>query len=171
MSILQNNKWLVGVVTASLVSGAALWEGTRYYAYYDIAGIPTVCQGYTGKDIVFNKKYSVEECNAFLRKELTIHSNGVLNCITKPLQQHTHDAFTLMAYNIGVSGFCSSRTVKLYNEGKYTEACYAMYKAPSGKPVWSYVKKNGEWEFVQGLYNRRMYEAKMCLGARDAKLD
>jgi lysozyme len=78
------NKWLVGTVSAALLSGAVMWEGTRYYAYYDVAGIPTVCQGYTGSGIVFGKKYSTEECRAFLHKELVVHSAGVLNCITKP---------------------------------------------------------------------------------------
>lgn len=168
--MINQNKWLLTGLSASLVSGAALWEGTRYYAYYDIAGVPTVCMGYTGSGIVFGKKYSAAECNEFLRKELAVHSRGVLQCITQPLSQNQHDAFTLMAYNVGVSGFCGSRAAKLFNEGKAEEACHAMYKAPSGKPVWSYVKQNNEWVFVKGLYNRRLYEAKMCLGSPDAKV-
>jgi len=155
--MISQNKWLLGVTSAALISGAALWEGTRYYAYYDIAGVPTVCQGYTGKGIVFGKKYSVEECNAFLRKELVIHSTGILNCITKPLKQNEHDAFTLMAYNVGVAGFCSSRAAKEFNNGNVVAACTAMYKSPSGKPAWSYARVNGELTFVQGLYNRRKY--------------
>lgn len=162
-----SNKWLVGKISVALLTGATLWEGTRYYAYYDIANIPTVCQGYTGAGIVFGRKYTPEECNVFLRTELKEHSDGVLNCITQPLTQNKHDAFTLMAYNVGVSGFCNSRTAKMYNSGSFTDACYAMYKSPSGKPVWSYVGTT----FVPGLYNRRKYEAAMCLGLPNAKLD
>lgn len=161
------NKKFLGVVTATLVSGATLWEGTKYYAYYDIAGIPTVCQGYTGSGIVFGKKYSAEECRAFLHKELVIHSTGVLNCISKPLTQNVHDSFTLFAYNVGVSGACSSRAFKLYNAGYTVDACTALYRTPQGKPVWSYVGTT----FVKGLYNRRKYEAAMCLGDPNAKLD
>lgn len=154
------NKWLAGTISAALLSGASLWEGTQYYAYYDIGGVPTVCQGYTGKGIIFGKKYSAEECNAFLRKELKTHSDGVLNCITKPLKQREHDAFTLMAYNVGVAGFCGSRAAKLFNQGYVEQACWAMSNGPDGKPVWSYV---GD-KFVKGLYNRRVYERSMCLG-------
>lgn len=169
--MLQSNKWLLGSVSATLVAGASLWEGTKYYAYYDIAGVPTVCQGYTGSGIVFGKKYSPEECRTFLHKELVEHSTGVLKCITKPLTQDVHDAFTLFAYNVGVQGACSSRAFKLYNAGNVQEACIALYKAPDGKPVWSYAKVKGELTFVQGLYNRRKYETAMCLGDPNVKLD
>lgn len=158
--MLAANKWLVGVIPAALLSGAALWEGTEYYAYYDIVGVPTVCQGYTGKGIVFGKKYSPAECSAFLTKELTIHANGVLNCVTKPLQEREYIAFTLMAYNVGVEGFCGSRAVKLFNQGYAEKACWAMSNGPDGKPTWSYAKG----EYVQGLYNRRVYERSICLG-------
>lgn len=158
------NKWLVGITSASLISGAALWEGTKYYAYRDIGGVPTVCQGYTGKGIVFGKKYSPEECHTFLVTELKEHGAGVLECIQKPLNQRQFDAFTLMAYNVGVKGFCASRAVKLFNQGLPTQACDAMAHGPDGKPVWSYVGK----DFVQGLYNRRLYERAMCLGEPNA---
>lgn len=169
--ILASNRWLVGVVSTSLLTGAALWEGTRYQAYYDLAGVPTVCQGYTGKGIIFGKTYSPEECRAFLHKELVVHSNGVLGCITQPLKQNEHDAFTLFAYNVGVSGFCNSRAAKTFNSGNVVEACKALYRSPSGKPVWSYAQVDGVPTFVQGLYNRRRYEAAMCLGEPNARLD
>ena len=154
------NKWLIGVIPATLISGAALLEGTRYYAYNDLAGIPTVCMGYTGKGIVFGKKYTHEECVTFLKTELTIHANGVIKCVNQPLKENEFVAFTLMAYNIGVQGFCGSRALKLFNEGRTAEACKAMAFGPSGKPAWSYV---GD-KFVQGLHNRRLYEMRMCYG-------
>lgn len=169
--ILPTNKKFVGVITATLIASASMWEGTRYYAYKDIAGVPTVCQGYTGSGIIFGKKYSPEECNTFLRTELVEHSNGVLNCVTKPLTQNQHDAFTLFAYNVGVSGFCSSRAARLFNAGNTEEACHALYKNQYGQPAWSFAKVNGQLTYVQGLSNRRKYEAAMCLGTPNAKLD
>ena len=168
--VISPNKKFVGVVTAVLLSSATLWEGTRYYAYYDIAGIPTVCQGYTGKGIVFGRKYSAEECNTFLRTELIEHSTGILNCVKRPLEQHQHDAFTLFAYNVGVAGACGSRAIREFNAGNIEASCHALYKAPNGSPVWSYAKVDGQLSFVQGLYNRRQYEARMCLGQPNAKL-
>jgi len=151
--MIQANKWLVGLIPAALISGAALWEGTKYYAYKDIVGVPTVCQGYTGKDIVFGKKYSPEECNNYLRKELKVHSEGMLNCVTVPLTEYQYTAFTLFTYNVGVSAFCKSTAAKLLNQGKYTAACDALLN-------WTYAGG----KFVQGLYNRRVYEVAICKG-------
>lgn len=153
------NKALLGYVSAALVSGACLWEGTRYEAYYDGGGVPTVCTGRT-KDVVFGKKYSKEECHKYLVEELAEYGKGVLECVTAPLQQHEYDAFTLMAYNVGVKGFCGSRAVKLFNAGNVLASCRAMAYGPNNEPVWSY--DNGK--YIQGLHNRRKYEMRMCLG-------
>lgn len=145
------NKWLVGALPAVLLTGAALWEGTKYYAYKDIVGVPTVCSGYTGKDIVFGRKYSPDECSAYLATELKTHSLGILECIRVPVSQNEYIAYSLFAYNVGVKGACGSTSFKLLNQNKRTEACNALVN-------WSYA--GGKW--VQGLHNRRIYEAAIC---------
>ncbi len=155
------NKWLVGYVSSALIAGASLWEGTKYYAYKDLAGVPTVCQGHTGNGITFGRKYSSAECNTFLRTDLIKHSNGVLECINKPLKENEFNAFVLFAYNVGISGACNSRAFTQFNAGNVEAACKALAYSAQGTPVWSYV--NGT-EFVQGLHNRRLYEMNMCLG-------
>jgi lysozyme len=158
-----SNKALIGVVSAGLIASAAFWEGTRYYAYKDIAGIPTVCEGYTGSGIIFGKKYSREECNHYTHTELAAHGKGVLECIKAPLEEHQYNAFTLMAYNVGVNGFCGSQTVKLFNAGNVDAACRRMAYTPKGEPNWSFV----DGKYVKGLHNRRIYEMKMCLGEQE----
>lgn len=160
MKGIVQNKWLIGTASAVLISSAALWEGTKYVPYKDVAGIPTVCMGYTGKDIVWGKRYSPEECNGFLRKELTKHGEGVVACVTRPLSTNQYNAYTLFAYNVGVSGFCNSRAARLFNEGRYKESCDALAFGPKGEPVWSYAGG----KFYRGLHNRRLYERSMCLG-------
>lgn len=145
------NKWLIGLIPAALLSGAALWEGTRYYAYYDIVGVPTVCQGYTGDNIVFGKKYSPQECLKYLSGELKIHSEGILKCINVPITENEYIAYSLFAYNVGVKGACGSTSIKLLNKGFNLEACNALLN-------WSYA--GGKW--VKGLNNRRMYESAIC---------
>lgn len=162
MAVISQNKWLVGVVSATLITATTQWEGIRYVPYYDVGGVPTVCMGYTGTGIVMGKRYTKEECTRFLRTELIQHSNGVLNCITKPLKQHEHDAFTLMAYNVGVGGFCKSGTAKAFNAGDTKKACDLIAFKPSGAPNWSYVLGR----FVRGLFNRRLFERDMCLGEK-----
>lgn len=154
----QANRWLIGTVSAALLSGAALWEGVRYTPYKDIVGVTTVCYGETKN--VENRKYSPEECKRMLKTELAEYGRGVLNCVNVPLTQNQYDAFTLFAYNVGVSGFCNSRANKLLNERKYEAACTALAFGPKGEPVWSYAGG----KFVQGLQNRRVYEMKLCLG-------
>lgn len=153
------NKVFLGYISAALLSGAALWEGTKYEAYYDGGGVATVCTGYT-KNVIFGKRYSPLECHAFLISELKEHGAGVVACVTRPMEQHQYDAFTLMAYNVGVKGFCGSRAVKLFNAGNIMEACKAMAWGPKGEKVWAY--DNGQ--YVQGLHNRRLFEMRMCLG-------
>lgn len=156
------NKWLIGSVSAALLSGAALWEGVRYTPYKDIVGVTTVCYGETKN--VENRKYSPEECKRMLRNELADYGKGVLNCVNTPLTQNQYDAFTLFAYNVGVSAFCNSRANKLLSEKKYEAACTAMAFGPNQQPVWSYAGG----KFVQGLHNRRIYEMKLCLGSKSS---
>lgn len=142
-----------------------MWEGgvtkDGSLPYTDIAGVVTVCYGYTGKDIQ-KRKYSTEECKDLLKKELVVHGNGILKCVSRPLKQHEYDAFTLFAYNVGTAGACSSRAIRLFNQGKNVDACNALAFSPYGQPVWSYIN-NGK-TFVQGLHNRRLWERSYCLG-------
>lgn len=155
------NKWLIGVASAALIASTVRWEGMEEYAYTDIANVVTVCSGYTGKDIVLKKKYTKEECDVLTRKELLVHGGGVLQCVSRPLKEYEYNAFTLFAYNVGVGGACKSRAIRLFNEGRNSEACRALSSGPDGKPAWSYA----DGRFIKGLHNRRLYETQMCLGA------
>lgn len=168
------NKWLIGVVSSTLIGSAGLWEGTRYYAYYDIVGVPTVCQGYTGKGIIFGKKYSPEECNAYTRTELRKHGEGVLACINVPIKEHEYNAYTLFAYNVGVAGFCGSRAVKILNAGDHIGACNALLYGPQhgkrdkdGNVITQLVWVYAGGKYVKGLENRRKYEVEMCKGTNE----
>lgn len=153
----QANKWLVGLIPAALIAGAGLWEGTKYYAYYDIVGVPTVCKGHTGPDVVFGKRYSVQECENLLRTDLKAHTEPMLKCINVPINKNEYIAYGLFTLNVGVGAFCKSTALKLLNAGKHMEACDALMN-------WVYAggKK------VQGLVNRRTYERDICRKAPDA---
>lgn len=145
------NKWLVGSATAALTAAAIQVEGIRYEPYLDIAKIPTVCVGHTGG--VQQRRYSHQECMDILKKDLVKHSDGILKCVNVPLTQAQYNAFTLFAFNVGVSAFCTSKTVlEPLNKGNYEAACLGMYK-------WVYA--GGKYSI--GLYNRRKVEVAMCL--------
>lgn len=158
--MLAKNKWLLAGFSSVLIGGAVLWEGTKYTPYEDIVGVLTVCNGYTGKDIVRGRKYTPDECKQFLEKELYVHAKGILNCIKVPLKQEEFDAYTLFAYNVGVQGACSSQSFRMLNADRRVEACRLLAFSPNGKPNWSFAKG----QFIQGLHNRRIYEMNMCMG-------
>lgn len=148
------NKWLIGSTTAALLVGAVSLEGTETDPYKDTAGIPTVCTGHTGKDVVMGKPWTPQACTDQLKKDLVKHGDGILQCINVPINQDQYNALTLFAFNVGVGAFCSSSSVlKPLNQGRYEDARNGMYK-------WVYV--NGKYS--KGLYNRRVKEAAIFNG-------
>lgn len=145
---------MVGVVSATLIGAVTQLEGTKYTPYDDVVGVVTVCQGHTGKDVVKGVKYTLEQCKAFLEKDLKTHREAVYKCVNVPLTPYQFDAFTLFTYNVGSNAFCTSKTVLApLNSGNYQAACDGLLK-------WVYA----DGKYVKGLYNRRAYEREMCLG-------
>jgi len=150
--MIKANKWLVGLAGAAALSTAALLEGNKTTPYYDVGGIPTVCDGHTGPDVKMGQPWSPAACKAVLERDFIKHGKGILQCVNVPLTENQYNAFTLFAFNVGVEAFCTSSTVlKPLNQGRYTEACEGMYK-------WVYVKG----KYIEGLYNRRKVEVAMC---------
>lgn len=129
------------------------FEGMRTRAYKDVVGVLTVCAGHTGKDIVANKTYTLEECNAMTEKDAKIHADGVLavspHLIYHPMQLAAATSFT---YNVGVGAYAKSTVAKRFNAGDFQGACNYMlnYKYAGGR-VW------------RGLEIRREQERKICL--------
>lgn len=152
------NKVLIGGSFA-VVTALVTLEGMRTHPYLDIGGVPTVCTGITGKDVVMNKIYTIPECQKLLTKQIQLKQPALLKCINVPIKQSEYDAYTIMAFNIGTGAFCGSSTVKQVNLGNHLAACKLIATTPAGKPNWSFV--NGK--FIQGLYNRRVIERDMCL--------
>jgi lysozyme len=149
----QANKWLLGSLAgASLLTTVAYWEGTEYKPYKDIVGVLTVCNGYTGPDIIPGKVYTKAECDGLLKKEVTEHGLGILKCITVPINQHQYEALTSWAYNVGVGAACKSTAIRLLNQGDYRGACDQLLR-------WN---KAGGKE-VRGLTRRRIAERELCL--------
>jgi len=137
---------------ASLIALIAGHEGIRYKPYRDIAGVLTVCEGITGAGVIAGKTYTRAECDALIQERVLIAGRGVLSCVKVPLNQSQYNAFTSLAYNIGIGAFCRSSALKAVNLKNYTDACNRIL-------LWNQV--NGK--VVQGLVNRREAEKKMCL--------
>jgi lysozyme len=129
------------------------FEGQKTKAYRDIVGVLTVCAGHTGPDIVVGKVYSDKECHDLTKKDAKIAVDGVLkispHLVYHPMQLAAAISFS---YNVGTGTYAKSSIARLFNEGKFIEACNFLtkYKYAGGK-VW------------QGLVNRRAREQKLCL--------
>ena len=144
-----NRQLLVG--SAALLAFIATWEGVKHKPYLDVGGIPTVCAGHTGDDVE-DKTYSPEECAAMLKRDVSEHSNGVLECIKVPIPQPSFDAFVSFAYNVGTRAFCGSTLNRKLNAGDLEGACNEL-------PKWN--KAGGT--VMRGLTRRRLAERDLCL--------
>lgn len=161
--MLKANRWiLAALVPVTLASGIALHESSGKHVgkpYKDVGGVWTVCDGYTGKDIVPTKTYSVAECKAITEKAIAEHGKGVLACVKVPISQKEYEAYTSFAYNVGVAAFCKSSILRTLNAGNRSMACQGLYIHPNGKPAWSHAGG----KYYQGLQNRRLAEYKTCM--------
>lgn len=154
------SKVAVGAIAALLVSipvdeGIPMKNGMAK-PYYDVAGLPTVCYGHMDKKLDMSRLYSMAECEAFLREDLTKHMNRVRSCMTREPTTSQLIAFTSMDFNTG--GWCSSRSKREFNLGNDWESCTALSTSTDGSPAWSFV--NGR--LVKGLQLRRKREETEC---------
>ncbi|HCP9043303.1 TPA: lysozyme, partial [Escherichia coli] len=133
-----------------------LVEGVENKPYMDIAGIPTVCSGITGPDVVWGKIYSNRECRNLLEKHIQIHAKHVQDAVTYPIAHQTRAALISFSYNVGGSAMRKSTAVKLINQGKIEQGCKAL-------GMWTKARVNGKLVTVKGLVNRRNQEIKLCL--------
>lgn len=140
------------IASASLISMISKHEGTETKPYKDVVGVLTVCNGHTGPDIIPGKTYSKQECDALLKKDISVHSEGLLKCTNVPLNQNQYDAFVSFTFNVGVGAYCKSTLVKKLNAGDYVGACNELSK-------WD--KSGGK--VYRGLTKRREEERKLCL--------
>ena len=156
----MKQKLVISAATAAAIYIAAplieLVEGVENKPYMDIAGIPTVCSGITGPDVVLGKTYSNRECRNLLEKHIQIHANYVQDAVTYPIAPETMAALISFSYNVGGSAMRKSTAVKLINQGKIEQGCKAL-------GMWNKARINGKLKVVKGLVNRRNEEIKLCL--------
>nr|MDN1709169.1 lysozyme [Escherichia coli] len=156
----MKQKLLISAATASAIYIAApiieLVEGVENKPYIDIAGIPTVCAGITGPDVVWGKTYSNRECRNLLENRIQIHGKHVQDAVTYPITPQTRAALISFSYNVGGHAMKNSTAVKLINQGKVEQGCKAL-------GLWNKATVNGKKVVVKGLVNRRNEEIKLCL--------
>ena len=137
---------------AALVS-LAVFEGYRGEAYIPVKGdVPTIGFGQTD-GVEPGDKTTPERALVRLLHDANSHSEGIKACIKVPLHQYEFDAYSSLAYNIGVSAFCQSTLVKKLNADDYQGACAQILR-------WDKFKG----KTLRGLTRRRQAEYQTCLG-------
>lgn len=131
-------------------------EGTKYTVYKDSAGIPTVCTGITGPDVIPGKTYTQEECDALLLKHTKVASDYVHKVVTRPIPSSMEAALISFTYNVGTGAFGRSSVLREINAGNYEKGCKHLYD-------WVYITVNGEKVKLKGLQNRRDIEYSYCI--------
>lgn len=128
-------------------------EGVKYTPYLDPIGIPTVCAGVTGSDVVMNKTYTKAECDQLLYKHMLPAVAAVDSSVKVKLNDYQKASLYSFTYNVGVSAFKSSTLLKKLNQGDTPGACDQLKR-------WTYAGGK-QWK---GLITRREVERQLCYG-------
>lgn len=135
-------------------------EGVVYRPYIDIAGVPTVCAGVTGKDVIMGKTYTQAECDALLAKHIKYASDAVDQYVKVDIPVTTRASLISFTYNVGIGAFRKSTVLRMVNQGNIRAGCDHLYD-------WVYITqvKNGNRikVKVKGLQNRRDFEHEYCV--------
>lgn len=133
--------------------------GPQYLrTYLDIAGIPTACDGIT-RGVKASQRFTEAECARLLESELVIHAQGATACssgLRKAGADYQRVAAVLLAYNIGVAGWCGSTARRQLDAGNIPAACDAFL-------AWNKARVRGALVPVNGLVRRRNRERQICL--------
>ena len=154
MSTGLRNKLLAMAGAGSLaIAGTMIpqLEGVRYAPYQDVGGVWTVCYGHTGRDIHPGKKYTENECQSLLQKDLAPFARTVELAVKVPASEYQKAALITFSYNVGANAFERSALLRQLNAGHYQAACDSLRQ-------WIYAGGR-QWK---GLVNRREVEREVC---------
>lgn len=140
------------LASAVFLSDITGHEGREYEVYKDIVGVPTVCDGITGPDVIPGKTYTDAECNRLSIKAAETHGSQLLDCIHVRITQTMYESLASWAYNVGAGAACKSTAIRLINAGRYAEGCRDLmrWNRAGGVPV-------------RGLTIRRQKESDGCI--------
>lgn len=133
-------------------------EGIRYKPYKDIAGVWTVCNGITGKDVILGKTYTQKECDALLAKHINVAKREVDRQVKVEIPNTMRAAMYSFTFNAGTGAFRKSTMLKKINRGDLYGACNELWN-------WTYITdpKTKKKKQSKGLRNRRAVEFKYCV--------
>lgn len=160
------------IAAASLMAFVAGWEGESLPVYADklAGGLPTVCNGHTGPDVRLGDVWTKEQCDAVLIKDIHKHGEGILACFPVAINQNEYEAYSSLAFNVGVGAVCNSSIPKKLAASRRQAACDTILEFDKvrdcSKPK-VFNQKKQRWECplvpVRGLTSRRKAEHAICV--------
>lgn len=138
----------------------AYYEGMVPHTYADPIGIPTICYGHTGTDVVPGRKATPMECQALLEQDLGEALRALDQCVRVPVEVHEAAALVSFTYNVGGRALCTSTLVLMLNAGAPPQRWCAQLSRWTKATV-PVVRVKVE---LPGLVKRRASERAMCLG-------
>ncbi|WP_368301309.1 lysozyme [Kluyvera sichuanensis] len=138
-------------IAAVMLSNADGLEGRRYYAYQDVVGVWTVCDGHTGADVRRGHRYTDKECDSLLQSDLRKVASAIDPLIKVRIPEPTRAALYSFTYNVGAGAFAGSTLLKRLNAGDVPGACKELER-------WTYAG-GVQWK---GLITRREIERDVC---------
>ena len=126
------------------------FEGLRLESYPDPAtgGEPiTCCYGHTGPEVKMGMKFTQNECENYLRRDLVHVGEQIDKMLTVDVTQGQFDALCSLAYNIGVGNLAKSTLLRKLNAGDVLGAAMEF-------PKW----RNAAGHVMPGLVTRRAAE-------------
>lgn len=138
-------------IASVMLGNADGLEGRRYYAYQDVVGVWTVCDGHTGTDIRRGHRYTDRECDNLLKADLRKVARDIDPLIKVRIPDPTRAALYSFTYNVGSGAFASSTLLKKLNAGDVPGACKELQR-------WTYAGGK-QWK---GLITRREIEREVC---------
>lgn len=150
-----------GVFAAALLSAIPFIvdrEGESLVAYQDVGKVWTICNGET-QGVKQGDRRTAAECATLTQSRVGQFMHSVSVELKIPVAAPTLAAHTSFAYNVGLNGYRSSKTLRLTNQGHVAAGCLAMrnWYTAGGKDC--RIKSNN----CYGLINRRNDEIKLCL--------
>lgn len=129
------------------------FEGLSCIAYVDAVGVLTIGYGHTGPDVKPGQKYSEQQAEVVLRKDLQHFEEIVTKYVKVRLNQNQFDALVSFVYNVGEGAFSGSTLLRRLN------ACEnACTVAKEELPRWN---KGEGGKVLSGLSRRRSAEVEL----------
>ncbi|MET3371364.1 lysozyme [Variovorax boronicumulans] len=131
---------------------------TYHRVYNDTGGVPTVCRGVTGADVIRGKLYTRVECDVLERKHLAIAEAAARRYINgyEALNEWQRAALIDFAYNLGPGALEGSTMRRKFNAGDIAGGCDELSRWVNGRVKGQLVK-------LPGLVDRRGTTEELCL--------